>query len=111
VRSVPVRLYHDRRSRNLSILGLPAVPSLNRIIDRSGRIVAPPPEGLLLSKTLADILGVSPGERVRMEVLEGSRNSNEAQITKGLSKGDIVIVHPSDSVKDGGRVTLREQTK
>jgi putative ABC transport system permease protein len=32
-----------------------------------------PPEGLLISKTLAEILQVVPGEEVRLEVLEGSR--------------------------------------
>jgi putative ABC transport system permease protein len=73
LRSVPVRLRHGHRSRNLTILGVPAVPTLNRIVNRSGKVFAPPPEGLLLSKTLADILQVSPGEQVRLEVLEGSR--------------------------------------
>jgi HlyD family secretion protein len=38
----------------------------------------------------------------------GPRNGSETQVLKGLSKGDIVIVHPSDSVKDGIRVTSRE---
>jgi putative ABC transport system permease protein len=73
LRSVPVRLRYGHRSRNLSILGLPALPTLNRIVDRSGKVLAPPPEGLLLSKTLAEILKVTPGEQVRLEVLEGSR--------------------------------------
>jgi putative ABC transport system permease protein len=73
LRAVPARLRYGHRSRNLTILGVPAIPTLNRIVDRSGKIYLPPPEGLLLSKTLADILQVSPGERVRLEVLEGSR--------------------------------------
>jgi putative ABC transport system permease protein len=83
LRSVPVRLRHGHRSRNLAIIGLPAIPTLNRIVDRSGKVVAPPPEGLLLSKTLADILQVSPGERVRIEVLEGSRPMRE-EVVAGL---------------------------
>ena len=73
MRSVPVRLRRGHRYRNLAILGLPAVPTLNRIVDRTGRVVLPPPDGLLLSKTLADVLEVKPGEHVRLEVLEGKR--------------------------------------
>jgi putative ABC transport system permease protein len=73
LRSVPVRLRYGHRSRNLTVLGVPSYPTLNRIIDRSGKVFSPPPEGLLLSKTLADILKVSPGEHVRLEILEGSR--------------------------------------
>lgn len=73
LRSVPVRLRRGHRSRNLTVLGLPEAPTLNRIVDLSGRIVAPPPQGLLLSQTLAEILQVSAGDHVQMEVLEGSR--------------------------------------
>jgi len=80
LRSVPVRLRHGYLSRNLTILGVPSVPILNRIVDRSGRILTPPPEGLLLSKTLAEILQVSPGDRVQLEVLEGARPVREAEV-------------------------------
>jgi putative ABC transport system permease protein len=73
LRSVPARVSHGHRSRNLVILGGPSAPSLNRIVDRSGRIVTLPPEGLVLSKTLAEVLHVSPGESVRLEILEGAR--------------------------------------
>jgi len=80
MRAVPVRLHYGHRSRNVAVLGLPAVPALNRIVDRSGRVVLPPPDGLLLSKTLADALQVTPGEQVRLEVLEGSRPVREAVV-------------------------------
>mgnify|MGYP001041362509 FL=1 len=80
LRSVPVRLRHGHRSRNLTILGVASIPTLNRIVDRSGNVVTPPPEGLLLSKTLAEILQVSPGERVRVEVLEGARPVREVAV-------------------------------
>jgi HlyD family secretion protein len=38
----------------------------------------------------------------------GPRNGSEAQVLKGLSEGEIVIVHPSDTIKDGIRVTAHE---
>lgn len=41
----------------------------------------PPLEGLLVSKTLAEILQASPGERVWLEILEGSRPVREVEIS------------------------------
>jgi putative ABC transport system permease protein len=79
-RSAPVRLHYHNRSRNVSILDLPAIPPLNRIVDRSGKVMAPPPEGILLSKTLAEILQVSPGDRVQQDVLEGACPVREAVV-------------------------------
>jgi putative ABC transport system permease protein len=80
LRSVPARLRYGHRSRYLTILGVPSIPKLNRIVDRSGKIFAPPPDGLLLSKTLSQILHVSPGDRVQLEVLEGSRPVREVVV-------------------------------
>jgi putative ABC transport system permease protein len=80
LRSVPVRLHYGHRARNLAVLGVPSIPTLNRIVDRTGKVFTPPPEGLLLSKTLADILQVTPGERVRLEVLEGARPVREVEV-------------------------------
>jgi putative ABC transport system permease protein len=80
LRSAAARLRYGHRSRNVALLGVPAVPTLNRIVDRSGRIVTPPAAGLLLSKTLADILHVRPGDRVRVEVLEGRRPVREVEV-------------------------------
>ncbi|HSW38397.1 MAG TPA: ABC transporter permease [Acidobacteriota bacterium] len=80
MRSAPVRLRHGHRSRNLVVVGLPSMPSLNRIVDRSGKVYALPPEGLLMSKTLAGLLGTAPGDVVRLEVLEGSRPVRETVV-------------------------------
>jgi putative ABC transport system permease protein len=65
----------------LVILGVPSIPTLNRIVDRSGKVVTPPLEGLLISRTLANVLHVSPGERVRLEVLEGSRPVRDVMVS------------------------------
>jgi putative ABC transport system permease protein len=73
IRSVPVRLRAGHRTRTLAITGLPADPRLNRIVDRAGRTLSLPPDGLVLSKILGDILGVAPGDALRVEILEGRR--------------------------------------
>ena len=73
MRSIPARFIAGSRSRTLGITGLPAEPTLSRIVDRSGRVQALPPEGLVLSKILGDILGVHRGDMLRVEVLTGDR--------------------------------------
>jgi putative ABC transport system permease protein len=73
IRRVAVRLRAGSRTRTLALTGLPAEPRLNRVVDRAGRPYALPPEGLVLSKMLGAILGVQPGDLLRVEVLEGGR--------------------------------------
>jgi putative ABC transport system permease protein len=72
-RSVPVRLRFGHRSRQVAILGLPAGPRLNRILDSETRPVVLPPQGIVMSRTLSDILGVRRGDTVVLEVMEGMR--------------------------------------
>jgi HlyD family secretion protein len=51
---------------------------------------------------------IADGGRARMRPVEiGRRNGTEAQVLKGLSEGETVIVHPSDSIKDGSRIAIR----
>ena len=79
-RSVPVRLRHGHRSRLTSITGLAGEAELQRVVDASLRPVALPPEGLVLSVKLAEILGVERGDEVTVEVLEGSRPQRRAVV-------------------------------
>ena len=72
-RSVPVRLRAGHRDRTLSITGLPSTVTLNRVVDQTGRPHPMPPDGLLLSSILADVLDVSAGDPITVEVLEGAR--------------------------------------
>jgi putative ABC transport system permease protein len=73
MRAVPARLRAGHRSRTLAITGLPADPQLNRVIDRRRGPLSLPRDGLVLSKMLAAILAVTPGQSLQVEVLEGSR--------------------------------------
>lgn len=74
MRVVPVRLRSGHRSRQTAIIGLPARPRLQRVVDKE--TLAPfelPPQGLVMSKLLGEILDVGVGDRVSVEVLEGRR--------------------------------------
>ncbi|HEY3448949.1 MAG TPA: ABC transporter permease [Myxococcales bacterium] len=72
-RAVPVTLSRGHRSWRTALMGLSPDASLHRIVASSGRAVAPPPAGVLLSARLAQLLDVRPGEQVLAEVLEGRR--------------------------------------
>lgn len=50
--------------------------------------------------------------RARQQAVEiGHRNGLEAEVLKGLSEHDTVIVHPSDRIADGVAVSVRTETK
>lgn len=73
MRAVPVRMRAGHRVRTLAITGTSTLPRLNRVVDREGRAVPLPDQGLVLSKMLGEILQVRPGDGLQIEVLEGSR--------------------------------------
>ncbi|MEW6131227.1 MAG: ABC transporter permease [Acidobacteriota bacterium] len=72
-RSVAARLRFEHRTKRIGILGIQADGDLRQPLDKDLRRVAVPPEGLLLSTMLADMLGVKAGDVVTVEVLEGQR--------------------------------------
>src|SRR5690606_37004572 len=73
MRSVPARLHNGQRQRRVALSGLTEEGQLMRLVDSSGAIYTPPRGGLMLSRKLASILDVKPGETVRVETLEGRR--------------------------------------
>lgn len=79
-RAVPSRMVHGHIERRVSINGIPPDSRLSRQLDENGDVVALPPGGLLVSAKLAEILGVVPGDVVRIEVQEGRRPVLEIRI-------------------------------
>ena len=82
MRSVPVRVRNGPRARTLAISGMPQVPRLRLVFNREGQPVAMPASGLMLSRMLADLLGVTPGDTLRVEVLEGKRPAFDVVVSK-----------------------------
>jgi putative ABC transport system permease protein len=72
-RVVPVRLRHEHRNKRVILFGLERVDGLRRLVGADLREAALPPEGVVLTSKLAEILNVSPGDQLAVEVLEGSR--------------------------------------
>jgi len=75
VRSVPVRARHGHRMRDSVLIGLPDHASLRQLVQRTGDRAALAPDGVILTSALGSILGVRLGERLQLEVREGSRPS------------------------------------
>jgi putative ABC transport system permease protein len=63
---------HTERSR-IALLGLESAADLRRVVSKDFQPVMLPPDGLLLTTELAEILSVRPGQSVTVEVLEGAR--------------------------------------
>jgi putative ABC transport system permease protein len=72
-RIVAARLRFEHRSRRVGILGLEEDRDLRRIVDQNLHVIDLPPDGVVLSASLAKVLGVLPGDKITIEVLEGER--------------------------------------
>lgn len=72
-RSVPVELRYGQRARRLAVVGLPAGSELTRILDAAQRPKSLPPQGIVLSRKLAEVLGVRLGESLEIRVLSEKR--------------------------------------
>jgi len=72
-RAVPARLRFEHRSRRTVLLGLQGSTELRRIVGKDSHALTLPPDGLVLTTKLAEILGVTPGQSITVEVLEGAR--------------------------------------
>ena len=75
VRAVPVRVRHEHRSRDSVVMGLRAPNTLRRLVGRGGPEVPIPEDGVVLTKTLGDVLGLRIGDRPEVELREGDRRT------------------------------------
>jgi putative ABC transport system permease protein len=72
-RFAAARLRRGNRSRRVGIMGLPADSSLWKLKTKTGNFLNLPPDGLIISKKLADVLHLKVGETVRVEALQEKR--------------------------------------
>jgi putative ABC transport system permease protein len=72
-RVVGVRLRLRNHSRRVGLMGLRSDSRLLRLVDKFGQVTTLPPDGLVLSRKLGDVLHAKAGDTLRVEVLEGKR--------------------------------------
>ncbi|MFO0756538.1 MAG: ABC transporter permease [Byssovorax sp.] len=80
-RATPVTLKHGHLEKQLGITGLSAGGTLKRLVDRDEQVVTVPPEGLVLSRYLAEKLAVGRGDMLEVELLEGKRRTRWVPVT------------------------------
>jgi HlyD family secretion protein len=79
-----------------------------RIIVHSEDDAVKVPAGAVFREGERWTVFVADGGKARKRMVEvGHRNGVEATIAKGLEVGEMVVVYPSDAVKDGVRVRRR----
>lgn len=80
-RDAPVRLSNGVRRYRTSVSGLSADSQMRPQLDERLQIVPPPPAGIVLNTRLAQRLGLQLGERVHLEVLQGTRAQADPVVT------------------------------
>jgi len=81
-RAVSVRLSRGNRSERTAIESSDLDATLSARVDQHGEVVPLPSGGLMLSRQLADRLGVRLGERVHVEQLGERRRQSDQTVTR-----------------------------
>ena len=81
-----------------------------RIVVWEGDDVLMVPVGSLFRRGSEWAVFVADGGRARVrDVALGERNGDSGQIVDGLNHGELVILHPPDTLSDGARIRVRRQ--
>ena len=80
-RIVPVRLRAGHRSYLTSVIGLAAGDELRRPHDSALRPIEASPDGITLTRRLAERLEVEPGDVITVETMEGRRQKRDVPVS------------------------------
>jgi putative ABC transport system permease protein len=80
MRIVPAKLRAGRYEQREALQGLPMQQALFRVYDARGRALTLPEEGLLISSMLAEMLHVSTGDLIEVEILDGRRGTFQVPV-------------------------------
>ena len=81
-RAVPAKLRFGHREERVAIEGLEADARLSPLVDSKRRVVALPPEGIVLSDKLAQLLAAREGDLVTISALEGRRPIRQVPVVR-----------------------------
>lgn len=84
-RSVPARLRFAHRSHRTGLTGVESGGDIQRLLDAELQPIVLPPEGIVLTDYLGEMLGVRAGDMLTVELLEGNRPVREVPVV-GLVK-------------------------
>ena len=72
-REVPAKLQFEHRFYRTSVQGIQPGGKLKRLLDNDLKVIDLPQQGVILTDYLAELLHITPGDMLTIEVLEGSR--------------------------------------
>ena len=105
LRVVPVRVHVGNRHRDAALFGYPDGAELRRLIERDGREATLPARGVMLTRKLAEILGVTVGERVEVEIREGDRATRWVPVeVVTAGRGELEV-----TVDEDGRARVKDR--
>jgi len=81
-RAAPVELRAGHRRYRTTLQGFTPAPRLHRLLNRSHRPIPLAREGVVLTDYLADELGVGPGDRITVAILEGKRPTRRVRVAR-----------------------------
>ncbi len=96
LRSVAVRFRAGYRYRDAVVNGYPQGLELRRLVDEQGHEVALPEHGVVLTKTLAEVLHVAPGDEVEVEFREGERKHKRIPVVGTVNEAFGLQGHMSE---------------
>ena len=85
-RAVAARFRFEQRTFRTALQGMEPEGRLRRLLDKQLERVELPAEGILLTDHLATMLGVSAGQMLTVELLEGSRAVREVAVVGVVSE-------------------------
>jgi putative ABC transport system permease protein len=95
LRILSVRFEAGHRARTAAITGYPEPHTLRPLRDLAGRQHVIPPRGVVLTDILAQRLGVTPGEHVRVVTLDGERPTLSIPVAGVVSEAMGMAGHMS----------------
>ena len=108
VRSVAVLFSHGQQSYRGAITGLPPSVRLNRALDAEQQAIPMHDEGIVLGSALADLLQVSPGDMLTVNVREGRQPKLQIPVT---AVAETLIGSPAYMALDRLNRVLREPNR
>lgn len=104
-RSVAVEIRNGHVSRRIGITAYAEGSDQTQLLDAEGRRIDLPEQGLIISRTLARLLRVAPGDSVEVQPLEGDRRVRLVPV-HGLIEGFLGLaaymdLHAANELLDG----------
>lgn len=87
------RVRFGHRSKRVAVFGLPPDGELQRVVDARQREIPLPRDGLVLSRSLAELLAVEPGSTVHVEFLEGERRRRDVPVVATVDESIGLYVY------------------